>query len=69
MRHNLSLNKCFEKIEKPMSNGNQRKGCLWGMNPAKITKMEDEVAKWSRKDPMGIKKGMRMPGNNFITIL
>ena len=69
MRHNLSLNKCFEKIEKPMSNGNQRKGCLWGMNPAKITKMEDEVAKWSRKDPMGIKKGMRMPGNNLKTIL
>lgn len=61
VRHNLSLNKCFEKIEKPATNGSQRKGCLWAMNPAKITKMDEEVAKWSRKDPMGIKKGMLMP--------
>ena len=63
MRHNLSLNKCFEKIEKPATNGtNQRKGCLWAMNPAKITKMNEEVLKWSRKDPMAIKKGMLLPG-------
>ncbi len=64
MRHNLSLNKCFEKIEKPATgNGtNQRKGCLWAMNPAKISKMDEEVQKWSRKDPMAIKKGMLLPG-------
>lgn len=62
MRHNLSLNKCFEKIEKPAGNGSQRKGCLWAMNPAKITKMDDEVQKWSRKDPMAIKKAMIFPG-------
>jgi len=62
VRHNLSLNKCFEKIEKPSANGtNQRKGCLWAMNPAKIQKMDEEVAKWSRKDPMAIKKGMTHP--------
>lgn len=62
VRHNLSLNKCFEKIEKPAVNGsNQRKGCLWAMNPAKVTKMEEEVLKWSRKDPMAIKKGMLLP--------
>ncbi|VEN33994.1 unnamed protein product [Callosobruchus maculatus] len=42
VRHNLSLNKCFEKIEKPALNGAQRKGCLWAMNPAKISKMDDE---------------------------
>lgn len=60
----MSLNKCFEKIEKPTTNGNQRKGCLWAMNPAKISKMDEEVAKWSRKDPAGIKKGMLMPGEN-----
>jgi len=62
VRHNLSLNKCFEKIEKPSVGGaNQRKGCLWAMNPAKITKMDEEVLKWSRKDPMAIKKGMVHP--------
>lgn len=62
VRHNLSLNKCFEKIEKPAGNGSQRKGCLWAMNPAKIAKMDDEVQKWSRKDPMAIKKAMIFPG-------
>jgi forkhead box protein N len=61
VRHNLSLNKCFEKIEKPVTNGGQRKGCLWAMNPAKITKMDEEVLKWSRKDPMAIKKAMVHP--------
>jgi hypothetical protein len=64
VRHNLSLNKCFEKIEKPSANGtNQRKGCLWAMNPEKVTKMDDEVKKWSRKDPMAIKKAMVYPDN------
>lgn len=61
VRHNLSLNKCFEKIEKPATNGGQRKGCLWAMNPAKIAKMDDEVQKWSRKDPMAIRKAMVYP--------
>lgn len=63
VRHNLSLNKCFEKIEKPVTNGGQRKGCLWAMNPAKISKMDEEVQKWSRKDPMAIKKAMVIPEN------
>lgn len=63
VRHNLSLNKCFEKIEKPVTNGGQRKGCLWAMNPAKITKMDEEVQKWSRKDPMAIKRAMVFPEN------
>ncbi|XP_015601134.1 forkhead box protein P2 [Cephus cinctus] len=61
VRHNLSLNKCFEKIEKPAGNGNQRKGCLWAINPAKIAKMDEEVQKWSRKDPSAIKKAMIYP--------
>lgn len=59
VRHNLSLNKCFEKVEKP--NGSQRKGCLWAMNPAKITKMEEEIQKWKRKDPESIRKSMSNP--------
>ncbi|KAL1116723.1 hypothetical protein AAG570_005195 [Ranatra chinensis] len=62
VRHNLSLNKCFEKIEKVSPvNGAQRKGCLWAMNPSKISKMDDEVAKWSRKDPQAIRRAMKFP--------
>lgn len=59
VRHNLSLNKCFEKVEKP--NGSQRKGCLWALNPAKATKMEEELQKWKRKDPESIRKSMSNP--------
>lgn len=62
VRHNLSLNKCFEKIEKPVVAGsNQRKGCLWALNPAKAHKMDDEVQKWSKKDLQGIKDAMQYP--------
>ncbi|XP_073817544.1 forkhead box protein N4 jumeau [Musca autumnalis] len=61
VRHNLSLNKCFEKIEKPPTNGNQRKGCLWAMNPERIAKMDEEVQKWSKKDPMAIRNAMVFP--------
>lgn len=61
VRHNLSLNKCFEKIEKPAMSGAQRKGCLWAMNPNKISKMDEEVQKWSRKDPTAIRKAMINP--------
>lgn len=61
VRHNLSLNKCFEKIEKPALNGAQRKGCLWAMNPSKISKMDEEVQKWSKKDPGAIRRAMVFP--------
>lgn len=59
VRHNLSLNKCFEKIEKPGSQ--QRKGCLWTLNPTRATKMHDELLKWSRKDPAAIRRSMANP--------
>jgi hypothetical protein len=49
IRHNLSLNKCFEKIENPTVNGGSRKGCLWGLNPAKADKMDEEIAKWIKR--------------------
>ncbi|XP_054706724.1 forkhead box protein C2-B-like [Uloborus diversus] len=61
VRHNLSLNKCFEKIEKPTGNSAQRKGYLWAMNPAKIEKMEEELQKWGSKDPVAIRKSMANP--------
>ncbi|ALC47055.1 jumu [Drosophila busckii] len=61
VRHNLSLNKCFEKIERPATNGNQRKGCRWAMNPERICKMDEEVQKWSRKDPAAIRGAMVYP--------
>ncbi len=50
----------FEKIEKP-GNG-ARKGCLWALNPQKIHKMDEEVQKWSRKDPLSIRRAMSDPG-------
>ena len=37
------------------------------MNPNKIQKMNEEVQKWSRKDPQAIKKGMAMPGTSFFS--
>ncbi|KAF2364455.1 Fork head domain [Trinorchestia longiramus] len=62
VRHNLSLNKCFEKIEKPaVSGNNQRKGCLWALNPDKVHKMDEEIQKWSKKDLQGIRDAMSAP--------
>lgn len=61
VRHNLSLNKCFEKVENKMS-GSSRKGCLWALNPAKIDKMEEEMQKWKRKDLTAIRRSMANPG-------
>ncbi|KAF6017257.1 hypothetical protein EB796_024418 [Bugula neritina] len=62
VRHNLSLNKCFEKIENPNADGtNSRKGCLWALNPTKMKKMDEEVNKWNKKDPVAIKRAMNYP--------
>lgn len=70
VRHNLSLNKCFEKIEKPIgSTGAPRKGCLWTMNPSKISKMDDEMQKWSRKDPSAIRRAMLNPGKCYTYLM
>uniref|UniRef100_A0A8C5H2K1 Fork-head domain-containing protein n=1 Tax=Gouania willdenowi TaxID=441366 RepID=A0A8C5H2K1_GOUWI len=60
VRHNLSLNKCFEKVEN--KNGNtSRKGCLWTLNPAKVEKMQEELHKWRRKDPINMRRSMARP--------
>ncbi|XP_066455699.1 forkhead box protein N1 [Eleutherodactylus coqui] len=60
VRHNLSLNKCFEKVENK-SGSSSRKGCLWALNPAKIDKMQEELQKWKRKDPLTVRKSMAKP--------
>ncbi|XP_069545740.1 forkhead box protein N1 [Brachyistius frenatus] len=62
VRHNLSLNKCFEKVEN--KNGTtSRKGCLWALNPAKVEKMQDDLHKWRRKDPVTVRRSMAKPEN------
>lgn len=66
VRHNLSLNKCFEKVENKLS-GSSRKGCLWALNPAKIEKMEEEMQKWKRKDLPAIRRSMANPGKHVFT--
>ncbi|KAJ7309064.1 hypothetical protein JRQ81_008356 [Phrynocephalus forsythii] len=60
VRHNLSLNKCFEKVENK-SGSSSRKGCLWALNPAKVDKMQEELQKWKRKDPIAVRKSMANP--------
>ncbi|XP_046718144.1 forkhead box protein N1 isoform X2 [Silurus meridionalis] len=60
IRHNLSLNKCFEKVENKKGNSS-RKGCLWALNPAKVEKMQEELQKWKRKDPVTVRRSMARP--------
>uniref|UniRef100_UPI00358F5B89 forkhead box protein N4-like n=1 Tax=Myxine glutinosa TaxID=7769 RepID=UPI00358F5B89 len=83
IRHNLSLNKCFRKVDgeheperaddkdwvvrdgakTSISGGlsTSRKGCLWCLVPARVSRMEDEIRKWRRKDPDGIHRSMANP--------
>ncbi|GFO18145.1 forkhead box protein n4-like [Plakobranchus ocellatus] len=63
VRHNLSLNKCFAKVDNPKLSQGAKKGCLWALNPAKVTKMEDEISKWGKKDPAGLLCSMAYPEN------
>ncbi|XP_078676529.1 uncharacterized protein LOC144913621 [Branchiostoma floridae x Branchiostoma belcheri] len=60
VRHNLSLNKCFLKIEPSQADPN-RKGCLWALHPDKVDKMMSEVRKWKKKDPEAIRRSMAYP--------
>ncbi|RNA33952.1 forkhead box N4-like [Brachionus plicatilis] len=59
IRHNLSLNKCFEKIENP-TNGS-KKGCLWALNPEKCKKLEEECKRCRQRDPVNIRLSMSRP--------
>ena len=61
MRHNLSLNKWFVKVD-PGDKVAKKKGCLWAINEAKRASIEREIAKWSRKNPQAILAAMAKPG-------
>ena len=51
IRHNLSLNKSFEKIEQPNTSANAtRKTYLWKMVSGMAEKMETELNKFSTED-------------------
>ncbi|XP_041365084.1 forkhead box protein N4-like isoform X2 [Gigantopelta aegis] len=63
VRHNLSLNKCFAKVDNPKLSASAKKGCLWGLNPAKVVKMEEEISKWGKKDLPALLKSMAFPEN------
>ncbi|ESP05123.1 hypothetical protein LOTGIDRAFT_77849, partial [Lottia gigantea] len=61
VRHNLSLNKCFQKADIQKNANNAKKGCLWALNPAKVEKMEEEIVKWRQKDPQTLHHSMAHP--------
>lgn len=57
VRHNLSLNKCFQKVEADASH-QQRKSCLWMICPSKIDKLEADIKKSTEK---GFVDGLENP--------
>lgn len=59
IRHNLSLNKCFRKIENPISGS--KKGCLWALNPEKSRKLEEECRRCIQRDLVNIRLSMKRP--------
>ncbi len=62
VRHNISLNKLFTKVEKQVVYGDQqRRAFLWAVNPLHPTKVDEEIKKCLRRNPIGIQKGMLMP--------
>lgn len=61
VRHNLSLNKCFKKIEIDTPGSHGRKSCLWTMNPARRAKMDQELRKWRERDEARILVAMEHP--------
>ena len=61
VRHNLSLNKAFCKLERP-DGTSQRKGCLWSLKPEKKDQLRREIRKWKKKHPEAIKASMANPG-------
>lgn len=47
IRHNLSLNRAFRKVEQPEG---MKKGCQWGLNPAREAFLESEMSRFLQED-------------------
>lgn len=64
IRHNLSLNECFMKIPREVTNSSERKGNFWALNPSYENMFEDGNYKRRKK----IKKNRQVLGLYSIII-
>lgn len=63
VRHNLSLNKCFQKVEITVPDAQGRRSCLWRINPAKVDRMSSEINKWRERCAPTIALAMDNPND------
>ncbi|KAI6217468.1 Forkhead box protein N4-like isoform X2 [Aphelenchoides fujianensis] len=68
VRHNLSLNKCFQKVETPTTDPPARRSCLWRINPCKAEKMAAEITKWRDRCAATINQSMSNPADLELII-